>query len=59
MDGTEAHANGSPFGATILQGSKTATGVVVPDDIVAALGAGKRPPVRVTIRGYTTGARSP
>jgi Bacteriocin-protection, YdeI or OmpD-Associated/Domain of unknown function (DUF1905) len=41
------------FHATILQGSKTATGVVVPDAVVAALGAGKRPPVRVTIGDYT------
>ena len=41
------------FRATILQAGKTATGVVVPDEVVAALGAGKRPPVRVTIGGYT------
>jgi antitoxin component of MazEF toxin-antitoxin module len=29
------------------------TGVVVPDEVVTALGAGKRPPVRVTLNGYT------
>jgi hypothetical protein len=41
------------FRTTILQGGKTATGVRVPDEIVAALGAGKRPAVAVTINGYT------
>src|SRR2546428_580799 len=41
------------FRTTILQSGKTATGIQVPNDIVAALGAGKRPPVKVTINGYT------
>lgn len=41
------------FRTTILQGDKTATGIHVPADIVAALGKGKRPPVRVTINGFT------
>jgi Bacteriocin-protection, YdeI or OmpD-Associated/Domain of unknown function (DUF1905) len=41
------------FHTTILQGDKTATGIRIPDAIVEALGAGKRPPVRVTINGYT------
>jgi hypothetical protein len=41
------------FRTTILQGDKTATGIRVPGEIVEALGAGKRPPVRVTIKGYT------
>ena len=41
------------FRTTILQGDKTATGIRVPEDVVEALGAGKRPKVRVTIRGYT------
>ncbi|HEY7523681.1 MAG TPA: YdeI/OmpD-associated family protein [Candidatus Limnocylindrales bacterium] len=41
------------FRTTILQGDKTATGIRIPDEIVEALGAGKRPPVRITIRGYT------
>lgn len=40
------------FRTTILQGDKTATGIRIPDEIVEALGAGKRPPVRITIRGY-------
>lgn len=39
---------------TTLQGAgKTATGIVVPAEIVASLGHGKRPPVRVTIGGHT------
>ena len=41
------------FRTTLLLGDKTATGIRVPDDVVAALGAGKRPAVRVTINGYT------
>src|SRR5947208_297215 len=41
------------FHTTILQAGKTATGIRVPDDIVESLGAGRRPPVRVTINGYT------
>ncbi len=41
------------FRTTILQGDKTATGIRVPDDVVEALGKGKRPPVRVTLKGYT------
>ena len=30
-----------------------ATGFEVPDDVVAALGKGKRPPVKVSLNGYT------
>jgi hypothetical protein len=41
------------FHTTLLQSGKTATGIRVPDEIVAALGSGKRPAVRVTINGYT------
>ena len=41
------------FHTTILQEGKTATGVHVPEELVAALGSGKRPKVRVTINGYT------
>lgn len=41
------------FRTTILQSGKTAAGIQVPDDIVASLGGGKRPPVRVTINGFT------
>lgn len=39
---------------TVLQrAGKTATGIEVPPDVVEALGPTKRPPVTVTINGYT------
>ncbi|SEE07707.1 protein of unknown function [Rhizobiales bacterium GAS188] len=41
------------FRTTILQAGKTATGIQVPDDVVAKLASGKRPAVRITINGYT------
>jgi hypothetical protein len=41
------------FTATIKAAGKTATGIVVPDEIVARLGTSKRPAVRVTINGHT------
>jgi hypothetical protein len=41
------------FRTTILQAGKTATGIRIPDEVVEALGKGKRPRVRVTINGYT------
>lgn len=41
------------FRTKILQAGKTATGIEVPAKIIDALGAGKRPPVRITINGYT------
>jgi bifunctional DNA-binding transcriptional regulator/antitoxin component of YhaV-PrlF toxin-antitoxin module len=41
------------FRTELLRGGKTATGIEVPDDVVDELGAGKRPPVTVTINGYT------
>ena len=41
------------FRTTIVQGDRTATGIRVPDEVIAALGPGRRPPVRVTVNGYT------
>ncbi len=41
------------FRTTVHLGGKTATGIQIPDEVVAGLGAGKRPPVHVTINGYT------
>jgi hypothetical protein len=41
------------FRTTLLQNDKTATGIRVPDDVIEALGKGRRPPVRVTINGYS------
>ena len=41
------------FRTTILQSGKTATGIRVPDEVVEALGGGRRAAVTVTINGYT------
>jgi hypothetical protein len=41
------------FQATIQLHGKSATGVRVPDDVVAALGGGNHPRVRVTLGGYS------
>ena len=41
------------FRATLQLGGKTATGIDVPAEVVESLGAGKRPPVSVTIKGHT------
>jgi hypothetical protein len=41
------------FHTTLFQADKTATGFIVPDEVVESLGAGKRPPVKVTINGFT------
>jgi Domain of unknown function (DUF1905)/Bacteriocin-protection, YdeI or OmpD-Associated len=41
------------FRAVLEQNGKTATGIHVPDDVVAGLGDSKRPPVVVTINGHT------
>lgn len=41
------------FRTTLQQAGKTATGFEVPTEVVESLGAGKRPPVMVTINGYT------
>jgi hypothetical protein len=50
---TEGSAPMRRFRATILTAGKTATGIRVPDALVEALGAGKRPAVRITLKGYT------
>ncbi len=41
------------FRTTIQLSGKTATGIQVPGEVVTSLGPSKRPPVRVTINGYT------
>lgn len=42
------------FTTTVLLARKTATGLPVPSSVIDALGAGKRPPVVVTINGGYT-----
>jgi hypothetical protein len=41
------------FRTTVELGGKTATGLQIPDDVLAAMGSGKRPSVRITIGGHT------
>ena len=41
------------FRTTITQEGKTATGIQVPPEIVEGFGAGKKPPVLVTMNGKT------
>jgi Bacteriocin-protection, YdeI or OmpD-Associated/Domain of unknown function (DUF1905) len=41
------------FRTIILAAGKNAAGIRVPDEVVEGLGSGKRPPVRVTIKGHT------
>jgi hypothetical protein len=41
------------FDGELFLNGKTATGIRVPDDVVAELGGGKRPAVRVTLRHHT------
>jgi bacteriocin resistance YdeI/OmpD-like protein/uncharacterized protein DUF1905 len=41
------------FHTKVLQAGKTATGIQIPDEVIEKLGAGKRPPVKVTMNGAT------
>ena len=41
------------FKTILLQAGKTATGIKIPPGIIEKLGAGKKPPVKVTINGFT------
>lgn len=41
------------FRTTLLAAGKSATGIEVPAEIVGGFGAGRRPPVQVTINGHT------
>jgi len=41
------------FHTTILTTGKTAAGIRIPEDVLAALGTSRKPAVRVTIKGHT------
>src|SRR3989440_9923711 len=41
------------FHAKVELGGKTATGIPVPEDVVAAMGSGKRPAVQVTVGDHS------
>ncbi len=51
LDGS--HTAVMRYRTTILSAGKTAAGIEVPPDVVEALGSGRKPPVRVTINGFT------
>ena len=50
---TKGRPAGIRFHTTVLQAGKTATGIQIPDEVIARLGISKKPAVRVTINGYT------
>ena len=41
------------FQSTVELGGKTATGIRIPDEVIEALGTARRPPVTITVNGYT------
>jgi hypothetical protein len=41
------------FKTVLLTAGKTATGIKIPPEIIEKLGAGKKPPIKVTINGFT------
>jgi hypothetical protein len=41
------------FESRVELGGKTATGIEVPTEVIEGLGSSKRPPVTVTVNGYT------
>jgi hypothetical protein len=50
---TATESRAIQFRTTILQAGKTATGIQIPDDVIEKLGTSKKPPVRISINGYT------
>ncbi len=40
------------FRTTIKQSDGSATGIVIPDEVIVALAAGRKPPVRLIVNGY-------
>jgi bacteriocin resistance YdeI/OmpD-like protein/uncharacterized protein DUF1905 len=51
--GASCDLQGMRFRATLESNGKTATGIRVPPEVVAALGPSRKPAVRVTIAGHT------
>jgi hypothetical protein len=41
------------FHSVVELGGRTATGIPVPDEVIDALGSSRRPPVTITVNGYT------
>jgi antitoxin component of MazEF toxin-antitoxin module len=40
------------FQTTIRQSDGSATGIEIPEDVMVALGAGKKPPIKLSVSGY-------
>ena len=53
MENNSSQTQQQKFRAVLKLEGKTATGIQVPAEVVAALGKTKKPPVRVTIGGHT------
>lgn len=41
------------FRTKVLTAGKTATGIQIPDEVIAKFGAGRKPAVKITINGFT------
>jgi hypothetical protein len=41
------------FESTVELGGRTATGIPIPDEVIAALGDSRRPAVTITVNGYS------
>jgi hypothetical protein len=50
--GKAGRIGGMRFESTVELGGKTATGIPVPENVIEALGASKRPPVTITVNGH-------
>ena len=53
VPGGPPYRGGMRFTTVVEQGGKTATGLPVPDDVLQALGGGRRPAVQVSVAGHT------
>lgn len=57
MDKPQSRKGSITFKTTILATGGKTTGIEVPEQVVAALGPEKRPPIKVSFSGYTYQSR--
>ena len=50
---SSANAGQLHFRTKVLTAGKTATGIQIPDEVIAKLAAGRKPAVKITINGFT------
>jgi uncharacterized protein YdeI (YjbR/CyaY-like superfamily) len=50
---SSANAGQLHFRTKVLTAGKTATGIQIPDELIAELAAGRKPAVKITINGFT------